>query len=381
MKGDYDFYILVTCLLILALQIHNPFQRNGIVDCRQCNGVGEPVSTAAATGRSGAAVQSDGRAGGRMAPQQSQQAPPVSRRAEAAPTGATSTADLLRELDSIQAKAKDQQDTLTQAGRMPPPSPMLEQLKASEAREASMGGGAAMAPQVPQQAAYARPAATPWGAQAPPPVGGGGAAMPPAMGAGMGAMGGDAPLVRRREDLGRFLESRQPRGLGVVVGVGRGDFALRLLQDWGSSQGVYLVDPYIHIFRGYDDPANLPDRDHQLVFEDLRNRLQQHEGRYVLVRDFSHSFAEQYNQGGQTPGPPTFVYVDANHGEEAVARDLELWWQLLAPGGVLAGSTYADDNEGRIRVRTVVDRFAMQQRAKVYLTHDDMPPSWFMFKG
>lgn len=60
-----------------------------------------------------------------------------------------------------------------------------------------------------------------------------------------------------------------------------------------------------------------------MIFEDLRNRLAPFEGRYVLVRDFSHSFAETYGRGGQTPGPPTFVYVDANPSEEAVTQDPE----------------------------------------------------------
>merc|ERR1719247_700647 len=112
----------------------------------------------------------------------------------------------------------------------------------------------------------------------------------------------EAPMLRRRDDLGRFLEARQPRGLGVILGVGKGDFALRLLSDWGSSQGMYLVDPFIHIWRGYDGPENLSDREHQMVFEELRNRLVPFEGRYVLVRDFSHSFAAMYQQGGNTPG-------------------------------------------------------------------------------
>merc|ERR1711920_8501 len=152
--------------------------------------------------------------------------------------------------------------------------------------------------------------------------------------------GADAPMLRRRDDLGRFLEGRQPRGLGVVIGVGRGDFALRLLGDWASAQGVYLVDPYIHILSGYDDPANLQDRDHQMIFEDLRNRLAVFEGRYMLVRDFSHSFADTFRSSA--PMAPCFVYIDANHAERAVAQDLELWWSPLASGGMLAGSMYMD---------------------------------------
>lgn len=374
-KGEYDFAILVTCLLILALQIHNPFQspRQGECNC----GDGQTARDVSAQPPRQSAAGAGPAARAAAAP-----APPISRRPQGQPAavatpGGLSTDELLRELDSIQVKAKEQQDTLSAAGRMPPSSPILDQLRASEAGSNNQPGRP-MPQAMPQ--AQAMPAAYPasagqstWGGQAP--------AVPQAqapMGAGVVAT--DAPMLRTRADFGRFLEARQPRGLGVVLGVGRGEFSLRLLSDWGSAQGLYLVDPFIHIWRGYDDPANLGDREHQMQFEDLRNRLAPFEGRHVLVRDFSHSFAETYRQPGQSPGAPTFVYIDANHAEQAISRDLELWWPLLAPGGMIAGSTYTDDVDGRVRVRTAVDRFASASGMKVYLTHDDMPPSWFIFK-
>lgn len=361
-KGDYEFPILVTCLLILLLQIHNPFQPAPQTLC-QCGGEGGTVSGRAVDARAAA---------GRAAAQRDAEPAPQYRRPQAAPAagGGLSTEELLRELDSIQVKAKDQSDTLAAAGRMPPASPVLQQIKDLEAENPPMVQPRAQ-PGFGQQGA-APPAVSPQGV--PPGV-------PPAVPAGGAAAGAaQMPLMlRRRDDFGRFLQQRQPGGLGVVLGVGRGDFALRLLADWSMSQGLFLVDPYIHIWRGYEDPANVADSEHQLIFEDLRNRLVQFEGRYVLVRDFSHAFAETYSRPGQTPGPPSFVYVDANPAEDAVSRDLELWWQLLAPGGILAGGTYVDEGN-RVRVRSVVDRFAARQGLQVYLTHDDVPPSWFLFK-
>lgn len=386
-KGEYDFAILVTCLLILALQIHNPFQSQQS-SCQYGDGQ-TVVASSSAQGQArqpSSPTHPGATAGGRRA----EPAQPETRRPreavspQAKPPGGLSTDDLLRELDSIQVKAKGQQDTLAAAGRMPPASPILEQLRESEQGSNTRGGGAGSPMSgraVPQQAASYPSAGgqSNYGSaaqQAQP--------LPLSASAAPGAMGGAvAPstdaMLRSRSDFGRFLEARQPRGLGVVLGVGRGDFALRLLSDWGSSQGLYLVDPFIHIWRGYDDPANLADRDHQVMFEDLRNRLAPFEGRHVLIRDFSHSFAEAYR--GQGQGSPSFVYVDANHAEQAISRDLELWWPLLASGGVLAGSTYTDDSDGRVRVRTSVDRFATANGLKVYLTHDDMPPSWFIFKS
>lgn len=386
--GEYDFAILVTCLLILALQIHNPFQSSSQSVCHcgdsQSGTTQSHLRDASVSPAQRPTVPSAGNAQAAPGRTPPEPAPPVSRRPQVqqpvARPGGLSTDELLRELDSIQEKAKEQQDTLAAAGRMPPPSPILEQLREVEGstRGSSIPGqmpARAMPDMVPPSSPLAGGA-----------MGGGPMGGVPMQGTAPSGppMGSDAPMLRSRADFGRFLEARQPRGLGVVFGVGRGDFALRLLADWGSAQGLYLVDPFIHIWRGYDDPSNLSDREHQVIFEDLRNRLAPFEGRHVLVRDFSHSFAEVYQRGGQTgqtPGAATFVYVDANHAEQAISRDLELWFPLIAAGGVMAGSTYVDDAEGRVRVKTAVDRFASRNGLKVYLTHDDMPPSWFIFKS
>lgn len=344
-KIQTDFAILVTCLLNLALQIHNPFQRS--VSSCVCDGQQEVGASARQV------PDSTGAADRRRAEVQR-------RPKEVAPqSGGRSTESLLRELDAIQAKAKEQQDVLAENGRMPPPSAILQQLKESEAGYVSQA-----APLQQTAAQVPRTVAPPVIPQASAPA----------------AMAGQVTLVARRDDLGRFLQANQPRGLGIILGVGRGDFALRLLSEWSSAVGLYLVDPYIQIWKGYDDPANVADREHQLIFEDLRHRLAPFDGRYVLVRDFSYSFAETYSKGNVATGAPTFVYVDANHGEEAVTRDLESWWPLLVRGGLLGGSSYLDDPSG-VRVRAAVDRFAARHQASVILTTSDPIPSWFIVKA
>eukprot|EP00913_Durusdinium_trenchii_P003501 g3241.t1 len=320
--GNYDFYTLAVSLMILALQIHNPFLDRS---CRES--AGPPV-------RSEAKSSSRGDRGEAAQPYRRREAS-----SDRAPSSSgLSTDALLRELDSIQDKAKEQQATLAAGGRMPPPSPILQHLKDSEAGLSQT--------EVPRQVRSQTPQAPPpteW-VQAPPAV---------------QAQGG---LVRRRDELGQLLQAQMPRGLGVILGVGRGDFALKLLRDWSSAHGLYLVDPFIHQWRGYEDFAYLPD---------LRNRLEPYEGRYVLVRDFSYSFAEVYRRADQTPGVATFIYIDANHAEEEVTRDLELWWPILASGGLMAGSTYMDDAARKIQVRAAVDRFAQQRQLQ---DRRELPP-------
>lgn len=88
-----------------------------------------------------------------------------------------------------------------------------------------------------------------------------------------------ADVQRQNFSILDFLMSRHPRGIGIILGVGRNPFALDLLQNWHTSPGLYLVDPFVHIHQGYDEPENLSDWDHQRVFEDLRNKIHRFEGR------------------------------------------------------------------------------------------------------
>jgi predicted O-methyltransferase YrrM len=59
---------------------------------------------------------------------------------------------------------------------------------------------------------------------------------------------------------------------------------------------------------------------------------------------------------------PDLVYIDAAHEEEPALRDLRLYWDLLAPGGVLLGDDYGAW-EG---VSRAAHRFADEVGATVY---------------
>lgn len=171
----------------------------------------------------------------------------------------------------------------------------------------------------------------------------------------------------------QWAAQTHPYGLGIILGVGRGTFAIDLLQTWSTSPGLYLCDPYIHIWKGYDEPENLSDKDHQLLFEDLRNRLQPYQNRYSIVRDFSNSFAITYKQ---TPGsPPTsLVYVDTIPQYDTIKRDLEDWWPTIGMGGVLSGPNYDRD-----AVRKAVHDFAREQGNKPVQLFTE-PGTWFILK-
>ena len=143
-----------------------------------------------------------------------------------------------------------------------------------------------------------------------------------------------------------LLQSLHPRGLGVLLGVGSGEFAKALLTQWDG--GVYLVDPYIRLWEGYDNSSSMNDRNHQLVYERLRVELhQEFDNRFVFIRDFPYTLAEWWKA---KPMPsPSFIYIDHNQTAAAMLRDIQIWWNVLAPGGLIAGSFTADEAQAVVR--------------------------------
>ncbi|CAK0880608.1 unnamed protein product [Prorocentrum cordatum] len=182
--------------------------------------------------------------------------------------------------------------------------------------------------------------------------------------------------------LGQFLDQNFGNAYGVLLGVGEGRLALELLNTW--PRGVlFLVDPYIHLRRGFDRPGNLQDDEHQRQYDGLRTLLHDRrdvQGRYSFVREFSFALPKVWREKQWGP-EPRFVYHDANPSYAAVRHDLRAWWPLLADGGVLAGANYSTLGDGSaVGVRRAVDEFAEERGLQVFVTSDPAEPSWILLK-
>lgn len=135
---------------------------------------------------------------------------------------------------------------------------------------------------------------------------------------------------------------------GVEVGVAFGGHSGAILEHGGVDK-LYGVDSYQHR-PGYDDPMNLA----QPVFDRLAKRvvtrLAPFGGRFELLREESAHAAERFADGSLD-----FVYLDADHSEPGVMRDLCTWSVKVREGGVIAGHDYGHrDFPG---VKRAVDRF------------------------
>lgn len=73
---------------------------------------------------------------------------------------------------------------------------------------------------------------------------------------------------------------------------------------------------------------------------------------------------------------PGFVYIDGDHGYEAVARDLSIWWDVLKPGGIMAGHDY----NAWTGVTEAVNEFISRRNLGPLQTTGDRPASFYLLK-
>ena len=158
---------------------------------------------------------------------------------------------------------------------------------------------------------------------------------------------------------------------GVEVGVLDGDFSVELEKFGGK---LYLVDAWRHI-GGLDDVNNPEDQEHEARYQRVKSRFCDNpkiEIRRGLSIEMSKTFAD---------GELDWVYLDADHREEAVIEDIKAWYSKIRIGGMICGHDYFDSPgwEGHRGVKAAVDGFFKDD--KVFLTKEfQYEHSWYVLK-
>jgi hypothetical protein len=193
-----------------------------------------------------------------------------------------------------------------------------------------------------------------------------------------------------RADFGYFLNELKLVGVGVEVGVFRGEFAQMLLRSWRGSL-LILVDPWKHL-PNYFDSWNLTNDEMEANYRSTIARLAPHSNRIRILRLMSHEAALNVDDDSCD-----FIYIDANHAYEAVSADLRTWYPKLRRGGLMAGHDYFDaradsslepimGTEGALPkevltsygVKTAVDEFAADHKLHVSVINEPLPSWWFL---
>lgn len=189
--------------------------------------------------------------------------------------------------------------------------------------------------------------------------------------------------LKSRNNFGDFLNSLGLTGLGVEVGVYKGEFAKIILAKW-RGMNLYLVD----VWRPLPDYKDASNHSTYLsamqIFTEAYKNLYEFGERAVMIRDNSLSASRLFEKESLD-----FVYIDANHEYEVVRADLAIWWTKVKKGGIFSGHDFVDGELsipngtylGNFGVKRAVTEFAQEKNLHVHSTTEDAPfETWWIEK-
>ena len=155
------------------------------------------------------------------------------------------------------------------------------------------------------------------------------------------------PKMRDRwlilKDLVDMVCSHQPATI-VEVGVSRGINASKLLKSCPNIEKMYLIDNSDSVF----DIGLFVNDEHRIQFirKDSLDAIQ-----YVKEQ-------------------PNLVFIDADHGYNAVYNDIKGWWPKIPVGGILCGHDYIEGDHKDTEVSAAVKEWAKEARVTIRLEQD-----------
>lgn len=171
--------------------------------------------------------------------------------------------------------------------------------------------------------------------------------------------------INYRVDFDLLCNARGVR-YAAEIGVDKGSFASYLVRRFTGEQ-LLCIDPYAPY------PEMPWDRTADMLQAVLY--LQPHYEKIRFIRATSTVAANTL--------PPwmrqliDFVYIDANHEYDSVQQDINTWWNVITPTGILAGHDYDPSHPGVVQA---VQEFSIKTKSIIRLTSGDPIPSWYTYK-
>lgn len=170
-----------------------------------------------------------------------------------------------------------------------------------------------------------------------------------------------------------LLNERGLMGPGAEVGVARGVFSRAILDAWAG--------PEFHMVDSWRTWAHEVWRDRTMWEADHRDNCR---AALAVASDFAprvhvHPWPSAFASSFFPPAYFDWVYIDANHGHEAVCEDLVCWSRLVRAGGMLAGHDFVDGAKfGRpdIEVRRAVLDVFPHAHVELLDPREDFPSWW-----
>jgi hypothetical protein len=118
------------------------------------------------------------------------------------------------------------------------------------------------------------------------------------------------------------------------IGVYRGRFAARLLDDCPGIATYYMVDPWRNL-EDWNKPANTSDDVFEGYFRESMERTAAHEAKRVVLRGTTAEVIDQVPDGSLD-----FAYIDGDHTLRGITVDLIRVFGKVRPGGWIGGDDF-----------------------------------------
>ena len=126
---------------------------------------------------------------------------------------------------------------------------------------------------------------------------------------------------------------------GAEVGVAEGEYS-KLICEANPQMKIYGIDSW-KPYKGYSDYTR--QSSFTILYDEAQRRLGPYikRGRYEIVKEFSEDGVKKFEDNTLD-----FVYIDANHEEPFVFKDITEWTKKVHPGGIVAGHDYVRIKSG-----------------------------------
>jgi len=158
--------------------------------------------------------------------------------------------------------------------------------------------------------------------------------------------------------------------VGVEIGVAGGEHALSILENL-NIQKLYLIDPY-DLYDTYTEGKNIygiTQETLEKTEKSARKKLKNYEKQIVWIKKLSSQAISDIKEDLD------FAYIDGNHAYSFVLEDLNNYYKLLSPNGVIGGHDYyngfAKDHSGVVKA---VQEFAVKNNLNLTV---ELPDFWF----
>jgi predicted O-methyltransferase YrrM len=165
-----------------------------------------------------------------------------------------------------------------------------------------------------------------------------------------------------RAELDQYLAGQE---YGAEVGVWKGAHAAALLAA-GPALHLWCVDAYAELpgYREAKNNAKLLD----FAKRKATKAIAPYQDRAVIIERPSTAAAGMFR-----PASLDFVFIDADHGFDAVLADLRAWSAVVRPGGLVCGHDYGTNLKRAIDVEAAVQAFTREAAIESWFVLDDEP--------